>query len=214
MSWQLGEADVTKIRKIYTVEDSDGALADVCVPAVGELKTAKRGAAITNAAGTQVRIGSGAFYYQGVVPDADTEGPFLIALVKAGFRTALAYSPVVGASGKIWIPISLLLAGDPVTGVVPDPGSGELQITTNGTVWSAATGTWHEWGYGAYYYEHDVLNLPGFLGLKVTKLDASIDEQIAWGSVDGGLIGNPPAPVGIGGGTSSGVLAGIGFFQL
>lgn len=211
MSWNLNETDPAALRKAFTVFDNNGALADVCVPAVGELKTAKNALGVVNAAGSLTRIGQGAFYYAGLAGDADTEGVFFIFVVKAGFTTAVAYTRVVGNSGKIWIPIQLWNNGAVATGIVPNVGAGELQISNDGVAWAAATGTFVEIAYGAYLYAHDVANVTGFLGLKVSG--AAVDTEIAWGSVEGGIVTPPPAPVGIGS-LGTGKLAGIGYWSV
>jgi hypothetical protein len=210
MSWNLGELNLTKLRKVLTIYDSGtGALVDTCVPAANELLTSHTGTALANAAGSLVRIGQGGFYYQGVAADAATEGFTAIVVNKAGFLVAIAYSLVVGGSGKIWIPLTITNNGDLATGCNPN-GVGELQMSINGGAWIAATGTFVEVGLGLYYYVHDAPNVQGFVGIKILK--AGFDETIAWGSVDG-AVPQPPAPAGIGS-LATGIMAGIGFWNV
>jgi len=175
--------DLELLRTFMLIYDPDGNLADTCVPVGSELQISLSGSPFFDATGSFVRTGEGAFYYQSPIGER-IEG-FLGVKVKAAddrFIESIAYTKVPGMSGKLYIPMLVRNNGELAPGCDPS-GPGELQMSQNGDLWEAATGTFAEVGDGLYYYVHDVLNYPGQLEIKVSV--AGFDEEIAWGSLPG-----------------------------
>jgi len=188
---RLGETDTTLIRVPIAIHNTAGVLAGGCSPSSGQLLTSLNGAALSTAAGTLINFGSEGYYYQGTVGDASVEGILVVCVTGvSGFRTEMAFQPVVGSGTAVGIPIVIYdTSGNLKTGF--SPTSGQLKTTNDGVAFVNAPGTFSEMGFGGYFYAHTT-SPGGFVMLRAAA--GSILTALAFGGSEVADCPSGPGP--------------------
>jgi len=156
----VGETNTTKLRLPFTIYDLTSeppALATGATIAVAsDMQLSVNGGAYANAVGTMPEVGSGLYYYQGVVGDAVTQGILVAKYANASFGTAITWITVdpaptaavtapafiaVTPPGDLstdpslarWVPVSMSFSVPAGYGVSID-----VQIGDNSALWMSA----------------------------------------------------------------------------